>query len=68
METNQAQKPEYIEHQENHNCQQFFGPISGCVFAMPESSVTLQAPQPHQQKSSLSQNDNKVAAAIKAVF
>ncbi len=68
METNQAQKPEYIEHQENHNCQQFFGPISGCVFAMPESSGTMQVPQPNQQKSSLSQNDNKVDAAIKAVF
>lgn len=49
METNQAQKPEYIEHQENNNCQQFYGPISGCVFAMPGSTVNMQAPQPKQE-------------------
>ena len=41
METNQIQKPEYIEHQENNNCQQFFGPVSGCVFAMPGSYVGM---------------------------
>lgn len=49
METNKAQKPEYIEHQENNNCQQFYGPISGCVFAMPGSTVNMQAPQPNQE-------------------
>ena len=41
METDKAQKPEYIEHQENHNCQQFFGPVSGCVFAMAGSYVGM---------------------------
>lgn len=35
METNQAQKPEYIEHQENINCQQFFGNMYNCIFTMP---------------------------------
>jgi len=29
-----------IENQTNNNCQQFFGPVSGCVFAMPGSHVT----------------------------
>ena len=49
METNQPQKPEYIERQENNNCQQFYGPISGCVFAMPGSTVNMQAAQPNQE-------------------
>ena len=35
MDNNQAQKPEYIEHQENINCQQFFGNMYNCVFTMP---------------------------------
>lgn len=68
METDKAQKPEYIEHQENHNCQQFFGPVSGCVFAMAGSYVTMQAPHPNQDSSTQSQTENKVDAAIKAVF
>ena len=68
METNQAQKPEYIEHQENNNCQQFYGPISGCVFAMPGSTVNMQAPSTNQEKSTQSQIENKIDAAIKAVF
>jgi len=33
-----------IDKQENHNCQQFFGPISGCVFAMPGSTVNQMTP------------------------
>ena len=41
METNKAYKPEYIENQVNNNCQQFFAPISGCVFAMPGSHVHM---------------------------
>lgn len=49
METNQAQKPEYIEHQENNNCQQFFGPVSGCVFAMAGSTVNMPPAQPVQE-------------------
>lgn len=68
MENNHTQKPEYIEHQENNNCQQFFGPVSGCVFAMPGSHVSMQAAQSNQEKSTQSQMDNKADAAIKAVF
>ncbi len=41
MEDNKAFKPEYIENQVNNNCQQFYGPISGCVFAMPGSHVHM---------------------------
>lgn len=36
---NQPAKPEYIKEQHNHNCQQFFGPVTGCVFAMPGAIV-----------------------------
>lgn len=35
----QLVKPVHIERQENHNCQQFFGPVTGCVFAMPGATV-----------------------------
>ena len=35
----QPAKPIYIEKQENHNCQQFYGPVTGCVFAMPGATV-----------------------------
>lgn len=31
-------KPTYIKEQHNTNCQQFFGPISGCTFMMPATS------------------------------
>ncbi len=36
----QPVRPQYINQQHNTNCQQFFGPISGCVFAMPGATVT----------------------------
>lgn len=35
----QPAKPVYINEQHNHNCQQFYGPITGCVFAMPGANV-----------------------------
>ena len=35
----QPAKPVHIEKQENHNCQQFYGPVTGCVFAMPGATV-----------------------------
>ena len=35
----QPEKPQYIHEQHNHNCQQFFGPVTGCVFAMPGAVV-----------------------------
>ena len=64
METNKVQKPEYIENQVNNNCQQFYGPVSNCVFAMPGSNVGM----PIQEKNTSVQNINKVDAAIKTVF
>lgn len=45
----QPAKPQYIENQTNNNCQQFYGPISNCVFAMPGATVyqqPAQAPTP----------------------
>ena len=35
----QPSKPLYIGEQHNHNCQQFYGPVTGCVFAMPGATV-----------------------------
>ena len=35
----QPAKPLYIGEQHNHNCQQFYGPVTGCVFAMPGANV-----------------------------
>lgn len=43
MEDNKAYKPDYIENQVNNNCQQFFGEIKECVFAMPGSTVNTAA-------------------------
>lgn len=37
--TAQPAKPQYIHEQHNHGCQQFFGPVTGCVFAMPGANV-----------------------------
>ena len=42
---NMPQKPQYIHEQHNTNCQQFYGPVTGCVFAMPGANV-YQSPQP----------------------
>jgi len=33
-------KPHYIAQQHNTNCQQFFGPVTGCIFAMPGANVS----------------------------
>ena len=35
LQTSNGRKPTYIHEQYNTNCQQFFGPISGCTFIMP---------------------------------
>lgn len=40
--TDQPAKPQYIHEQHNHGCQQFFGPVTGCVFAMPGANVYQQ--------------------------
>lgn len=42
----QPQKPQYIHEQHNTNCQQFFGPVTGCVFAMPGANVYQTPPSP----------------------
>lgn len=45
--TDQPHKPQYIREQHNSQCQQFFGPVTGCIFAMPGANVT-QTPSPPQ--------------------
>lgn len=41
MQENHPYKPEYIQEQNNTNCQQFYGEVRGCVFAMPGSNVYM---------------------------
>ena len=50
----QPAKPVYINEQHNHNCQQFYGPVTGCVFAMPGATVN-QYPNGTAQAASSSQ-------------
>lgn len=50
----QPAKPQYIAQQTNNNCQQFFGPVTGCVFAMPGATVAppvVNAPQEQKPQS-----------------
>lgn len=54
--TDQPAKPQYIHEQHNQNCQQFFGPISNCVFAMPGANVYQ---QPFSTKGSASSPTKK---------
>ena len=42
MEDRSAE-PLYIKEQHNHNCQQFYGPVTGCVFAMSGAQVYQQS-------------------------
>ncbi len=51
----QPAKPMYIKEQHNHNCQQFFGPVTGCVFAMPGANV-YQTPSGVEPKASVPEN------------
>lgn len=51
----QPAKPVYINEQHNHNCQQFYGPVTGCVFAMPGANV-YQYPNGTAQAASSSKN------------
>ena len=37
-------KPHYIREQHNHQCQQFFGPVTNCVFNMPPAEATTTKP------------------------
>jgi len=50
-----------IQQQTNNNCQQFFGPVSGCVFAMPGSQVTqtsTPSSNPNTPQNPLSELEN----------
>ncbi len=38
----QPARPQYIREQHNSGCQQFFGPVTGCIFAMPGANITQQ--------------------------
>lgn len=51
--TVQPAKPQYIHEQQNHGCQQFFGPVTGCVFAMPGANV-YQTPSSTKTKTDAS--------------
>ena len=53
----QPAKPVYINEQHNHNCQQFYGAITGCVFAMPGATVN-QYPNGTAQAASSSQKNS----------
>lgn len=54
--------PANITHQTNNNCQQFFGPVTGCVFGMPGCNVYQQPEMPKAAKSSLSSSSKKKSA------
>lgn len=61
--------PANITHQTNNNCQQFFGPVTGCVFAMPGANVcppSAPAPKPRAQKKSSTLPDVSAAKVKKA--
>ena len=67
--TDQPAKPQYIHEQHNHGCQQFFGPVTGCVFAMPGANVyqTLSSTKTKTDSSSKKSSSlpNVSAAKIK---
>lgn len=56
--------PSNITHQTNNNCQQFFGPVTGCVFAMPGANVyqTPEKPSAAKSSTSLSSSSKKKSA------
>lgn len=53
----QPAKPVYIKEQQNHNCQQFYGPVTGCVFAMP-GAVVNQYPNGAAPKATSAPTEN----------
>jgi len=74
MDTNHPTQPiedqdrhTIIEHQENNQCQQFFGTVSGCVFAMSGSTVTQHSAPPKVEKASKApKNEKKAASKVSA--
>lgn len=64
----QPAKPVHIGKQENHNCQQFFGNVTGCVFAMP-GAVVNQYPTDGIAKSTLTKEvDESLVDKLAPVF
>lgn len=61
---NMPQKPQYIHEQHNTNCQQFYGPVTGCVFAMPGANV-YQSPQPSNKPTKTQPKKKHTANADK---
>lgn len=59
--------PANIHEQHNTNCQQFFGPVTGCVFAMPGANVyqSTEKPKTATAKKSTSSLPDVSAAKIK---
>ena len=66
----QPAKPVYIEKQENHNCQQFYGPVTGCVFAMPGATVNQYpgATHVHGKAPVTEEADEALAEKLAPVF
>jgi hypothetical protein len=66
MQTAEDYKPTYIQEQHNHNCQQFFGPISNCTFMMPASSPSSkQKPKPTKPKAKAEKKPNGKPMTLK---
>ena len=68
----QPAKPVHIGEQHNHNCQQFYGPVTGCVFAMPGATVNQYPEGAHMQgqgKGSLTEEaDEALVGKLAPVF
>lgn len=62
--TDQPATPQYIHKQHNQNCQQFFGPITNCVFGMPGCNV-YQTPEPSATKTMDSTKKTKTDSSSK---
>lgn len=66
MQTAEDYKPTYIQEQHNHNCQQFFGPISNCTFMMPAASPSSkQKPKPTKPKAKAEKKPNGKPMTLK---
>ena len=63
----QPAKPVYIKEQQNHNCQQFFGTVTGCVFAMP-GAVVNQYPNGAAPKATSAPTENATRNFAKIPF
>ena len=68
----QPAKPVYIGEQHNHNCQQFYGPVTGCAFAMPGATINQYPEVAHkhgQEKEPLTEEvDEALVCKLAPVF